>query len=122
MDIWKLLKRKTASSDDSISSKTTEQISQGKDEENINVSRNRNNEGVETDGLSNDIFYLLDRKPSDNEKFAYIVFQTILLVIWQNNIKIHGESQDLCDNHVDKIGLNNALFCVTLKVVMVCFA
>ena len=64
MDIWKLLKRKTTSSDDSISSKTTEQISQGKDEENINVSGNRNNEGVETDGLSNDIFYLLDRKPS----------------------------------------------------------
>ena len=64
MDIWKLLKRKTTSSDDSISSKTTEQISQGKDEESINVSRNRNNEGVETDGLRNDIFYLLDRKPS----------------------------------------------------------
>ena len=72
MDIRKFLIRKTTSSDDSVSSKSTEKISQDKDEENINVSTNWNNEGVEEDGLSNDIFYLLDKKPSDNEKFECI--------------------------------------------------
>ena len=72
MDIRKFLKRKTISSGDSVSAKSTEKISWYKDEENINVSTNWNNEGVEEDGLSNGIFYLLDKKPSDNEKLEYI--------------------------------------------------
>ena len=40
MDIRKFLKRKTTSSDDSVTSKSTENISWDKDEENINVSTN----------------------------------------------------------------------------------
>ena len=67
MDICKLLERKTTSSDNSVFLKNTEKICQ---EENINASTN--NEGVGEDGLSNDIFYLLDKNPSDNEKFEYI--------------------------------------------------
>ena len=72
MDIRKSLKRKTTSSDDSVSSKSAGKISWDKDKENINVSTNWNNKGVEEDGLSNDIFYLLDKKLSDNEKFQCI--------------------------------------------------
>ena len=55
--------KKTTSSDNSISSKNTEKIWHDKDEENIKV---------EEDGSSNDIFYLLDKSPSDNEKFECI--------------------------------------------------
>ena len=40
MNIRKFLKRETTSSDDSVSSKSTEKISEGKDEENVNVSTN----------------------------------------------------------------------------------
>ena len=72
MDIRKFLKRKTTSSDDSVCSKITEKILQNKDEENINVSANSNNKGVEEGGISNDIFYLLDEKLSDNYKFECI--------------------------------------------------
>ena len=72
MDIHRFLKRKTTSSDDSLSSKSTEKISWDKDEENINICTNWNNKGVEEDGLINGIFYLLDKKPSDNEKFECI--------------------------------------------------
>ena len=62
MDIPKFLKRKTTNSDDSVSSKSTEKISHDKDEQNVNVSTNWNNEWIEEDGLSNEIFYLLDKK------------------------------------------------------------
>ena len=72
MDNCKFLKRKNTSIDDSVSSKSTKNILWDRDKENINVSTNWNNEGVEEDGLSNDIFYLLDKKPSDNEKFERI--------------------------------------------------
>ena len=72
MDICKFLKRKTASSDNSVSSKSIEKIPQDKDEENINVTTNWNNEEVEEDGLSNDIYHLLDKQPSNNEKFECI--------------------------------------------------
>ena len=34
---------------------------------------------------------------------SVILSQTILLIIPQNNIKIHEESQDLWTDHVDKI-------------------
>ena len=44
MDIPKFLKRKTTNSDDSVSSKSTEKISHDKDEQNVNVSTNWNNE------------------------------------------------------------------------------
>ena len=50
MDICKFLKRKTASSDESVSSKSTEKISQDKDKENINVITSCNNDGIEKDG------------------------------------------------------------------------
>ena len=63
MDILKFLKRKTTSSDNSVSSKSTEKISWDKDEENINISTNWNNEEVDEHGLNNDIFHLLDKKP-----------------------------------------------------------
>ena len=67
MDICKFLKRKTTSSDDLVSSRSSKKISQDKDEEHINVSTTWNNEGVDEGGLRNGIFYLLDKKPSDNE-------------------------------------------------------
>ena len=51
-----------------------------------------------------------------------IASQTILLITRQNNIKIHGESQDLWTDHVNKIGQKNGLFCVTLKVATVYFS
>ena len=57
MDIHKFLKRKTTSSDDSVSSKSSERIWCDKDVENINFRTNWNNEGVEEDRLSNGIFY-----------------------------------------------------------------
>ena len=72
MDILKFPKRKTTSSDNSVSSKSTEKISWDKDEENINISTNWNNEEVDEHGLNNDIFHLLDKKPSDNEEFECI--------------------------------------------------
>ena len=72
MDFRTFLRRKTTSSDGSVSSKSTEKISWDKDKKNINVSTNWNNEVVEEDGLSNHIFYLLDKKPSDNEEFKCI--------------------------------------------------
>ena len=50
--------------DASVSSKSSETISPEKVEENINVSTNWNNNGVKEDGLSNDIFYLLEKKTS----------------------------------------------------------
>ena len=53
---------------------------------------------------------------------SLIVFQTIVLNIQQNNIKIHGECQDLWIDHVGEIGSKNDLFCVTLKIAMECFA
>ena len=52
MVISKFLKRKTASSYDSVSSKSTEKISWDKDEENINVITNCNNKGIEEDFLT----------------------------------------------------------------------
>ena len=72
MDICKFLKRKTTSSDESVSAKSTEKISQDKDKENINVITSCNNEGIEKDGLSNDIFYLLEKKLPDNKKFECV--------------------------------------------------
>ena len=93
MDICKLLERKTTSSDNSAFLKNTEKICQ---EENINASTN--NEGVEEDGLSNDIFYLLDQ----NLNAFVILFLTILLIIWQNNGKVHRESQHLWTDHDDE--------------------
>ena len=57
MGIHKFPKRKTTSSDDSVSSKSSERIWWDKDIENINFSTNWNNEGVEEDRLSNGIFY-----------------------------------------------------------------
>ena len=67
----KFLYRETPSSDNSVSSKSTEKILQDKDEENIKLRKIWNSKGVQ-DGLSNDIFYLLDKKASDNEKVEYI--------------------------------------------------
>ena len=57
MGIHKFPKRKTTSSDDSVSSKSSERIWWDKDVENINFRTNWNNEGVEEDRLSNGIFY-----------------------------------------------------------------
>ena len=62
MDIHKFLKRKTTSTDDSLSSKSTEKISWDKDEENINICTNWNNKGVEEDGLINGIFLLVKQE------------------------------------------------------------
>ena len=54
------------SCENSVSSKSTEKISQNKDEENINLSTIWNKEGVK-DGLSTDMLYLSDKKKtSDN--------------------------------------------------------
>ena len=55
------------SCENSVSLKSTEKISQNKDEENINLGTIWNNEGVK-DGLSTDILYLSDKKKktSDN--------------------------------------------------------
>ena len=90
MDNCKFLKRKNTSIDDSVSSKSTKNILWDRDKENINVSTNWNNEGVEEDGLSNEIFYLLDKNLQIMKSLntSIIVFQTIFLIIWQNNMKI----------------------------------
>ena len=97
MDIRKFLKRKTTSSDYSVSSKRTENISWDKDEKKINVSTNWNNEGVEEDGLSNDIFYCQTKNLVIMKSLnaSVLVSQAIPLIIRQNNINIHGESPDL---------------------------
>ena len=72
MYIHKFLKRRTTSSDDSVSSKSSERIWWDKDVENVNFSTNWNNEGVEENRLSNGIFQLLDKKLSHSEKFVCI--------------------------------------------------
>ena len=53
------------SCENSVSSKSTEKISQNKDEENINLSTIWNKEGVK-DGLSTDMLYLSDKKKTSD--------------------------------------------------------
>ena len=62
MDIYWFLKIKTTSIEDSISSKSTENILQDKDEENVNVRRNWNKKGLKQNVLRNEILYLLEKK------------------------------------------------------------
>ena len=113
------MQKKTTSSDNSISSKNTEKIWQDKDEENINVRINWDNEGVEEDGSSNDIFYLLDKSPSDNEKFECIHYH-----IPDNSFNYLAKQ---CKGSQRKSGFMDwswwwDLIMFTVKVVMVCFA
>ena len=72
MDICWFLKIKTTSIEDSISSKSTENILQDKDEENVNVKRNWNKKGLEQNVLRNETLYLLEKKSSDDEKFECV--------------------------------------------------
>ena len=62
MDIYWFLKIKATSIEDSISSKSTENILQDKDEENVNVRRNWNKKGLKQNVLRNEILYLLEKK------------------------------------------------------------
>ena len=72
MDICWFLKIKTTSIEDSISSKSTENILQDKDEENVNARRNWNEKGLEQNVLRNETLYLLEKKSSDDEKFECV--------------------------------------------------
>ena len=72
MDICWFLKIKTTSIEDSISSKSTENILQDKDEENVNVKRNWNKKGLEQNVLRNETLYLLEKKSSDDENFECV--------------------------------------------------